>query len=279
MATLTTSTDRTATSTNLISFLPDGSKRTMLDVIPLLAGYGYRRLDLNFCEMMNPSSRIGEGYIARLEELRKAYGLDYVQSHVPYPRDHLALDEDGRRRFDALIARAISYSVQLGIPAIVIHPIRASVEENVDYLSRFLPLLEDSSSVLAVENMEGMDEISTADELCAVVDALPQGHIGVCLDTGHAHMRGLDLPKQIAKLAHRLVATHIADNHGTSDEHNLPFFGTVDWSEVMRALHEVGYKGWLTYECMFFTRHLPRELEADVVALSLKIGSYLSRLS
>lgn len=279
MATLTTSTDRTATSTNLISFLPDGSKRTMLDVIPLLAGYGYRRLDLNFCEMMNPSSRIGEGYIARLEELRKAYGLDYVQSHVPYPRDHLALDEDGRRRFDALIARAISYSVQLGIPAIVIHPIRASVEENVDYLSRFLPLLDGSSSVLAVENMEGMDEISTADELCAIVDALPQGHIGVCLDTGHAHMRGLDLPKQIAKLAHRLVATHIADNHGTSDEHNLPFFGTIGWPEVMRALHEVCYKGWLTYECMFFTRHLPRELEADVVALSLKIGSYLSRLS
>lgn len=279
MATLTTSTDRTATSTNLISFLPDGSKRTMLEVIPLLARYGYRRLDLNFCEMMNPSSRIDGHYIARLKELREAHGLDYVQSHGPYPRDHLALDEDGRERFDSLIARAITYSVELGIPAIVIHPIKASVEENVAYLSRFLPLLEGSASILAVENMEGVDEISTADELCAIVDALPQGHIGVCLDTGHAHMRALDLRAQIEKLSHRLVATHIADNHGTSDEHNLPFFGTIDWPEVMKALDAVGYKGWLTYECMFFTRHLPRELEADVVALSLKIGSYLSHLS
>ena len=46
----------------------------------------------------------------------------------------------------------------------------------------------------------------------------------------------------------------------------------------MKAFSDIGYKGALTYECMFFTRHLPRSLEEDVVALSLHIARVLEEM-
>ena len=249
----------------------------MLEIIPRLAGYGYRRLDLNFCEMMNPASDIDEEYIASLKRLGKDLGLEYVQSHVPYPRDWTGLDEAEREASDALVADAIRYSVSLSIPAIVIHPIRGGVKENVDYLRRFLPLVSGTGCRLAVENMESADEVSTPDQLIAIVQELGED-AGICLDTGHAHMRGLDIPGAIHSFGDRLIATHIADNHGEKDEHLLPFFGTIAWEEVMKAFSDIGYKGALTYECMFFTRHLPRSLEEDVVALSLHIARVLEEM-
>ena len=249
----------------------------MLEIIPRLAGYGYRRLDLNFCEMMNPASDIDEEYIASLARLRTDLGLEYVQSHVPYPRDWTGMDEDGRKASDALVADAIHHSVSLSIPAIVIHPIRGGVEENVDYLRRFLSLIRGTGCRLAVENMESEAEVSTPDQLIAIVRELGD-EAGICLDTGHAHMRGLDIPGAIHSFGDRLIATHIADNHGEKDEHLLPFFGTIAWEEVMKAFSDIGYKGALTYECMFFTRHLPRTLEEDVVALSLHIARVLEEM-
>ncbi|MFA6785088.1 MAG: hypothetical protein WCR13_09355, partial [Sphaerochaeta sp.] len=49
---------RIATSTNLISFNRDGSKTEMIHLLPLYAKEGMRILDLNLCEMLNPTSSL-----------------------------------------------------------------------------------------------------------------------------------------------------------------------------------------------------------------------------
>ena len=273
------STDRTATSTNLISFTRSGEKRKMKDIIPTLAAAGYRNLDLNFCEMMNPDSSIDRSYIKVLEDLRKVHALEYVQSHVPYPRDYLSLTQEDKKYFDTLIENAISYSLLLNVRAVVIHPIKGTVDDNVDYLSRFLPLFEGTKSFLAIENMESEDEISTSGQLLEIISRLNSGHTAVCLDTGHAHIRGLDIPSEIRAYGSLLKATHIADNRGKYDEHFLPFFGNIEWENVMKAFREISYTGYFTYECMFFTRYLPREMEEDVLRLSRKIASFLISLA
>ena len=268
--------NRTATSTNLISFMRNGEKRKMKDIIPDLAKWGYRNIDLNFCEMMNPSSDIGKDYVRLLERYSKYYELNYVQSHVPYPRDYMSLSYAERKYSDDLIKRAIEYSISLGVRAVVIHPVKGSIDENASYLGKFLPLFDGSDSKLALENMENRDEISGSSQLLAVIEAAGTDHLGICLDTGHAHMRGLDVAEEVRAYGSHLIATHIADNHGSSDEHLLPFFGTICWEEVMKAFRSIDYKGWYTYECMFFTQHLPESLREDIVKLSLEIGKVLS---
>lgn len=270
-------TYKTATSTNLISLMAR-QKRTMIQIIPALARGGYSFLDLNFCEMMNPGSTVDQEYIRTLGRLSKEYELTYVQSHVPYPRDYYAMSPAEQEKSDDLIRRAIEYSIELGVPSIVIHPVRGGIDANILYLSRFAALVEGTGSRLAVENMETGDEPSEHSELLEIIKALPC-NAGICLDTGHAHLRGLDIASEIRAYGQNLIATHIADNHQKTDEHLLPFFGSIDWKAVMTAMKGISYQGYMTYECMFFSRSLPLSLEEDVIRLSLKISSELAGLA
>ena len=267
------STDRISTSTNLLCF-KRGGRREMVTSIPLIASYGYRNIDLNFCELMNPVHHIDDRYIETLKKHKAVYGLNYNQSHVPYTGDYLSLPGDERNKLDELIMKAFRHSAELGVDTVVIHPIKGSVDDNISYLSKCLSLLP-APCRLAVENMERRDEVSTAEELLAITDALGPG-AGICLDTGHAHMRGLDIPRMIEKMGSRLIATHIADNHGLSDEHFMPYFGTIPWEDVTAALNTIDYQGYMTYEIMFFMRYVPEALQDDVGRLSYRVLQHLT---
>ncbi len=270
------SENRISTSTNILCFKRDGSKRKMIEIIPLLAKAGYESIDLNFCELMNPYSDIDENYILTLERLKEEYKLNYNQCHVPYAPDYLSLTEEKRRELDDLIIRSFGYASRLGVDSVVIHPIKGSIEENISYFERMLRSFP-SNMRLAVENMEREDEISLPEELLAIIKPF-KDRLWICLDTGHAHMRGLDIPNTIKEIGEALIATHIADNHAKADEHLMPFFGTVNWEEVMKAFTSSGYKGYFTYEIMFFFKYIPDSLQLDMLSYSIKSAEYLISL-
>ena len=269
---------RTASNTNLVSFLRTGEKRTMLSLIPEYAEHGLKTLDLNFCEMMNPSSSLrdnGSEYIDSLLRLKEELGLDYIQAHAPYPRDYKGLSLSDKRLSDNEILQSMRYAESLGIPHIVIHPIKGNVEENIVYFTALLDRY-DGNIRIAVENMEGEDEISDAQELIEIADSL-KGRAGICLDTGHANIRGEDIPAFIRKCGKRLIATHIADNDGMSDQHLLPGFGNIVWEGVIPTFRE-SYEGYLTFECMFFSRNLPRCLSGSIIDLAISVSQWLLSL-
>ncbi len=70
---------------------------------------------------------------------------------------------------------------------------------------------------------------------------------GICLDVGHAHIDG-DLVDAIETVSEHLVTTHLHDNRGRTDDHLLPFEGTIDWPAAVTALQKVGYDGPLLLE-------------------------------
>lgn len=276
MATLKSSEHRTATSTNILCFTRGGNNRKIIEIVPLLEEVGYQYIDLNFCEMMNPHHDIDEKYIGILDRYRRELGVTYTQCHVPYSHDYLSMSRAEQQHLDEQITSAFSYAGTLGVDTVVIHPIKAGVDENIAYFERMIPYLP-SSCRLAIENMDREDEISTAEELIAITDHFDK-RVGICLDTGHAYLRGLDLASEIRKMGHRLIATHIADNRGKYDEHAMPFFGSIPWEDVMSAMREIGYKGFFTYEIMYFFRFLPQELQMDMVKYSLQVARKLEDL-
>lgn len=81
-----------------------------------------------------------------------------------------------------------------------------------------------------------------------VLDHLDNDYVGFCYDSGHenAFTPG---ENYLDRHGHRLFAMHIHDNHGT-DEHNLPFNGTIDWKHVMSQLRktELFQKGGIILE-------------------------------
>lgn len=269
-----TTTARISTNTNLTSFSRGGIKRKMAELIPLYREHGWECFDLNFCEMLNPGSELNDeragAYIARLLSYKETLGVRYVQAHAPYPRDSRPSDAS-----NASILRSLGFAEELGVPVVIIHPIKGTVEDNIRYFSYFLSNHHGSLRI-AIENMEAEDEIWDVDTLLSIVEELGD-QTGICLDTGHLHMRHGDIPAFIRKAGDKLIATHIADNDGRSDQHFLPGFGTIDWEKAMEAFREC-YTGYLNYECMFFSRNLPQSLSGDVIDLSLKVMDWLLSL-
>ena len=68
-----------------------------------------------------------------------------------------------------------------------------------------------------------------------------------CLDFGHAHMDG-DLIDAIEAVSGHLLTTHVHDNRGRTDDHLMPFEGTIDWPGALTAIQKVGYDGTLVFE-------------------------------
>ena len=72
---------------------------------------------------------------------------------------------------------------------------------------------------------------------------------GICFDTGHAQIDS-DAAELADILGPRIIATHLHDNDGTTDQHKPPFTGSVDWPGVISALRKHNYAGPWTFEVM-----------------------------
>ena len=73
--------------------------------------------------------------------------------------------------------------------------------------------------------------------------------IGLNFDVGHAFCVSEDMPRAIAKLAAQIRHYHFEDIAATRVHHHLvPGTGAIDFAEVVAAIRETGYDGWLTVE-------------------------------
>jgi sugar phosphate isomerase/epimerase len=67
--------------------------------------------------------------------------------------------------------------------------------------------------------------------------------VGICLDTGHAHVAGSDLTVLPELWRGRVACLHLCDNNGVHNESLAPGEGTIDWSAFLAALEGAGYEG------------------------------------
>lgn len=100
---------------------------------------------------------------------------------------------------------------------------------------------------IAVENLFEGRIFSKIDDLIDLVDRVNLENVGFCLDVGHAHVDGVDIPDAIRKMKGRLFELHLHDNLG-ADSHYPIGFGSINWYEVIRALKETDYQGTATFE-------------------------------
>ena len=113
-----------STSTNLVAFQPGKMRNPMEFCIEECAKGGYKVLDINFCECMNPYSRMRnddwETYVKELGELGKRWGVTFRQSHLPYY--DVFKEPELNQTMEELIRRSIIASAMLGVEWTVTHP-------------------------------------------------------------------------------------------------------------------------------------------------------------
>jgi len=86
---------------------------------------------------------------------------------------------------------------------------------------------------LLVENIP--NDLSTPEKLMELIKTLRYPDLGVCFDTGHAHMMS-SVHQAFGVLQDRIRSTHVHDNQRERDAHRWPGEGNIDWNQTMQSL-------------------------------------------
>jgi sugar phosphate isomerase/epimerase len=153
--------------------------------------------------------------------------------------------------------RALSLCAELGAPHVTTEPggplaPGQSRQEAIDLFIEVLkPLAEHAHNegvLLLIEPEPGL-LLETTDQYLEVAERLDAPSTGLNFDVGHAFCVSEDLPRAIARRAPHIRHYHLEDIAATRVHHHLvPGTGAIDFAEVLAAIHETGYDGWLTVE-------------------------------
>ncbi len=191
-------------------------------------------------------------FARRLGQIGGDFGIHCNQAHAPFPTV--------APQVYPYLQRAIECTAEAGGKICIIHPDNfLSAEENAKIYLQLLPFAKEYGVKIAAENMWGWnkkrDEASSAacshhDDFKAHLDAVNDEYFVACLDIGHAEMRGLGMTavQMIHTLGDKLSALHIHDNDKWHDSHELPYSMNIEFEPIIKALHDIGYKGYFTLE-------------------------------
>jgi sugar phosphate isomerase/epimerase len=186
-----------------------------------------------------------------------AAGIHFYACHAPFdaPDELSQLDEQGRQNAVAIHLQALTRAALAGSSCIVVHPGRGGVpqkellrrsEQLYASLDALVPAAERAGVALALENMLPAHVGTLSRDLRAFVEHYDSPYLGVCLDTGHAHVAdewgyAEGTEAALAALRDRIIAFHLADNSSAKDHHLQPPYGSIDWDAVVPAIAEGGY--------------------------------------
>lgn len=281
------------------------------DAIRMAAESGADAIDFDLCgcSCEKPNSPYTgtdaeiEAYYRDLGCYVRQLGLEVGQTHGRMTVNRSTPEQDRvlleNARLDCLATRA------LGAPVCVMHgvmlksqggpdtPDQQMRDENFRWYCDILKYAKQYGVKIAVETMGNVVEygccefiarfdefVANYERVCAVGDNAK--YFTVCVDTGHAHRAVAygqpSVGEIIRRLGDRVTVLHLNDNEGVTDQHKMPFNGSIDWEDVFNALDEIGYTGPYSMELLW--RFYGSELMGDYAAFAVKtLRSALERRS
>jgi sugar phosphate isomerase/epimerase len=213
-----------------------------------------RRLDDVVRAGFSPETRIRDaGHLLKLDDAHVArMGREIARrdlstfTHGPFLGLDVASLDDHLAEYSAVcLSRGLEVTAGLGGSVMIIHTnysprfSRAGLREWLGNWSRRMgPLLEKARGLgvrIALENVwEERPEV-----LEHLVDVLSDRTAMVCLDTGHINAFSHRSPARWWEvLGERVVALHLHDNDGLSDDHLPPGEGTFDFAALVPLVRE-----------------------------------------
>lgn len=234
------------------------------ELFDTLKSIGYSGVDFPLCEDNWKDEMLSDEYfdfvMSRYSKLKSAE-LKAAQTHLPYHGSHLPPIGDGSAEaFEEYMLpryiRCIELTGKINCPVAVVHLFESADREkahkgNLKLIEKLLPCLEKNKVVLAIENIFGKDysdsNLSSAEDLLFYTEHFDNPYLGICLDTGHALIRGQNPEEMLKKVVKRLKALHINSNDGCNDLHLIPYFESytqnIDWKNMSDVLKENNYGG------------------------------------
>mgnify|MGYP000871434959 CR=1 FL=1 len=270
---------------------------TCKDSIEACVKAGYKVLDMNFASYSRGTLPMTqpdwERWVKEQKEFADSLGVEWNQGHAHFYNWESASQAE-REWHEELIRRSIIGAGIMGVKWLVVHPghgkdsawysRKESLAANLEAYARYGELARKHNVGICTENIFENQKSrrygAAPDEIIELYDAVgdPKS-FGICWDTGHGHMTGIDQPEALKLLGKRLKALHVADNHGQNDDHIAPYFGTIKWEPIMKTLKEIEYEGDFTFEIHNFTSGLPHGLHDRVLRFTYELGQFMLNLA
>src|SRR5947209_763591 len=152
------------------------------------------------------------------------------------------VDPDKRRRIEAMdeIKRALEVAEVLPFRFLVQHIGRSDEADDPRKFEAALSAIEHLRAFarplgvsLLLENIP--NDLATPEKLLELIRLLRYEDIGICFDTGHAHLMS-SVHQAFGVLQDRMRSTHVHDNKRDRDSHLWPGEGNIDWEQTMQSL-------------------------------------------
>jgi len=174
------------------------------------------------------------------------------------------LDPDPGERSRALaeLTQAIRLAGQIGASGVVfvphffgpllpdLSPYMTPLQLELSLLSAQLPGLAEAADRAGIRLwVEPVNRYEThllrrLADAASIVAPLKSARLGIVADLFHMALEEEDIPEAIIQNGRYLGHVHLADSN-----RRLPGQGSTDFPAALAALREVGYDGWLAFEC------------------------------
>jgi sugar phosphate isomerase/epimerase len=205
--------------------------------------------------------------VADLQQWLAEAGVELHSVHAPVgegfsagqwttPLSLASADRDARARAMGEAERALQIARRIPFKVLITHlgvprwAPTAAANNSRDAARRSIEELSAMAEPLGVRiGVEVMpNELSRAGSLVHFVERVVDAEdIGICLDIGHAQLDG-DVIEAIETVSEHLIAVEVHDNNRRTDDHLVPFAGSIDWPGALTSVQKVGYDGVLMFE-------------------------------
>ncbi len=265
-------------------------------IVDLLCNAGFDAIDFSFeNEKLYCAQTDTDSFRQRLMNL-KDYAADkgmvFNQAHAPFISS--SCPESRKETIFEEVVRSMRSASCLGIPHIIVHPLKyldytidgnpqRLFEMNMEFFNRLKPYCEEYNIKVCLENLWQYlpnrkiwkSVCATPQEFNMYLDNLDNNWFGACLDIGHSLLVGEKPDEFINKLGTRLMALHIHDTNGFTDNHTLPYLGIADWDKITQGLALNNYSGDFTFEALGFCTNMPQEMWTDALKMMSQTGRFL----
>lgn len=291
---------KVVTTTRVLLSGYGGKKYPMRETLRLLREAGFQYLDWYApeCELLEDRNaaldvEAWKKWAQETRECAQRLGMCFRQMHS------LELDRTmGRTHAEAmerLTDNALYAAAILGVRDVAVHPLIMEadrrgfdqcIRHNVVRLREKAELAGRLGLRLAVENMlakrlfDGRAQwrfCTSWAEHQALVEAVDCENTGYCFDVGHANYTGADIDQTVLGMGERLFAIHVHDNDAYSDQHLLPYQGTVDYESFARALAQAHYAGDMTMEVVNAANGMPEAMVRPMLQALFEASRHLAK--
>jgi sugar phosphate isomerase/epimerase len=226
------------------------------ELIPRLREAGITAIEAGYQFFVSHS----EAVVEENTQLFRQAGIQIWSVHAPFSRgtgNMSDLDEPSRRRAVEYNKNVLERIALAGTSVYVIHPGSFAKEEEVpqmlrvllDSLEELLPIAERTGVRLALENIIPRSPGSDCQEVRDVVEKFGSEWLGVCFDSGHAHVAG-QAKAGMEILKDLIITFHLEDTDGIRDMHFQPGYGTVPWDDLGSILRTMDFESPIVVEAL-----------------------------